>query len=86
MWCADQPETAVDGIPKEAAEEGMQIVEDMLRTWTSRIDASQDTMDVDKECGGFDVDAELAALRNCFEEFKPKIDENTWVQTMLQAF
>ena len=64
----------------------MQIVEDMLRTWTSRTAASQDMMDVDEAGDGFDVDAELAALRSCFEESKPKIDGNTWVQNMLQAF
>ena len=64
----------------------MQIVEDMLRTWSSRTVASQDAMDIDEEGGGLDVDAELAALRSCFEEFKPKIDGNAWVQTILQAF
>lgn len=64
----------------------MQIVEDMLRTWTSRTAASQDAMDVDEEGGGFDAEAELVALRSCFEEFKPKIDGNAWVQTILQAF
>lgn len=76
----------MEGIPKEVAEEGMQIVEDALRTWASRTTFSQDTMDVDEEGGGLDVDAEIAALRSCFEEFKPKIDENTWVQNVLQAF
>jgi DNA mismatch repair protein MSH2 len=64
----------------------MQIVEDMLRTWTSRTAASQDSMDVDEESGEFDVDVELAALRSCFEEFKPKTEANAWVQSMLQAF
>ena len=64
----------------------MQIVEDVLRTWTSRTAASQDTMDVDGEDDGFDVEAELAALRSCFEEFKPKTEGNKWVQTLLQAF
>lgn len=76
---------AVGDIPKEVAEEGMQIVEDVLRTWASRT-ASQDAMDVDGEDGGFDVEAELAALHGCFEEFKPKMEGNKWVQAMLQAF
>lgn len=84
--CPDHPDTAAEGIPNETAEEGMQIVEDMLRAWTSRTAASQDTMDVEEEGGGFDVDAELAALRSCFEEFKPKVDGNSWVQNMLRAF
>jgi hypothetical protein len=43
-------------------------------------------MDVDEEGGGFDVEAELAALRSCFEEFKPKTEGNKWVQAMLQGF
>jgi hypothetical protein len=70
----------VEDIPKEDAEEGMQIVEDVLRTWTSRTAASQDAMDVDGEGGEFDAEAELAALRSCFEEFKPKTEGNKWVQ------
>ena len=64
----------------------MQIVEDVLRAWTSRTSAPQDAMDVDGEGDGFDVEAELAALRSCFEESKPRIEGNKWVQTMLQAF
>lgn len=84
--CLDETDAAVEDIPKEVAEEGMQIVEDMLRTWTSRTAASQDAMDVDGEGGEFDVDAELAALRTCFEEFKPKTEDNKWVQAILQAF
>ncbi|KAF9788606.1 DNA mismatch repair protein [Thelephora terrestris] len=82
----DQSDASTEDIPKEVAEEGMQIVEDMLRTWTSRTAASQDSMDVDEEGGEFDVDVELAALRSCFEEFKPKTEANAWVQSMLQAF
>ena len=86
MWRPDQTDAAVEGIPKEVAEEGMHIVEDVLRAWTSRTAASQDAMDVDGEDSGFDVEAELAALRSCFEEFKPRTDGNEWVQAMLQAF
>ena len=86
MRYPEQTDPGAENIPKEVAEEGMQIVEDMLKTWVSRIADSQDAMDVDGENGGFDVDAELAALRNCFEEFKPKTEGNAWVQTILQAF
>ena len=85
-WCPDQTDAAVEDIPKEVAEEGMQIVEDVLRAWTSRTSAPQDAMDVDGEDDVFDVEAELTALRSCFEEFKPKTEGNKWVQTMLQAF
>lgn len=84
--CLDEADAAVEDIPKEIAEEGMGIVEDVLRTWTSRTAASQDAMDVDGEGGEFDVEAELAALRSCFEEFKPKTEGNKWVQAVLQAF
>jgi DNA mismatch repair protein MSH2 len=76
----------VEDIPKEVAEKGMQIVEDVLRTWTSRTAASQDVMDVDGEGSEFDVEAELAALRSCFEESKPKTEGNEWVKAMLRAF
>jgi len=84
--CLDETDAAVEDIPKEIAEEGMGIVEDVLRAWTSRTAASQDAMDVDEEGGEFDVEAELVALRSCFEEFKPKTESNKWVQTVLQAF
>ena len=83
---SDETDAAVEDIPKEVAEEGMQIVEDMLRTWTSRTAASQEAMDVDGEGGEFDVEAELVALRSCFEEFRPKTEGNEWVQAALQAF
>lgn len=76
----------MEDIPKEVAEEGMQIVEDVLRAWTSRTTTSEDAMDVDGGDRGFDVEGELAALRSCFEEFKPKAESNEWVQAMLQAF
>ena len=82
---SDEADIAVGDIPKEVAEEGMQIVEDVLRTWASRTPDSQDAMDVDGEVGGFDVEAELAALRGCVDEFKPKMEGNKWVQAMLQA-
>ena len=82
----DQADATMEDTPKEVAEEGMQIVEDMLRTWTSRTAASQDSMDIDEEAGKFDVEAELASLRSCFEEFKPKAEGNKWVQAMLQTF
>lgn len=86
MRCPDETDIAIGDIPKEVAEEGMQIVEDVLRAWTSRTTVSQDAMDVDEEDGEFDVEAELTALRSCFEEFKPKMEGNEWVQAMLQAF
>lgn len=76
----------MEDISKEVTEEGMQIVEDVLRAWTSRTSASHDAMDVDGEDDEFDVEAELAALRSCFEDSKSKIEGNKWVQTMLQAF
>ena len=82
----DQTDPATEDIPQEIAEEGMQIVEDMLRVWSSRTAPPQDAMDVDGEGAEFDADAELAALRSCFEEFKPKTEGNKWVQAMLQAF
>ena len=82
----DQTDPATEDIPQEVAEEGMQIVEDMLRVWSSRTAPPQDAMDVDGEGAEFDADAELAALRSCFEEFKPKTEGNKWVQAMLQAF
>ena len=86
MRNSDETDATMEDIPKEVAEEGMQIVEDVLRTWTSRTATSQDEMDVDIEDRGLDVEAELAALRSCFEEFKPKTESNKWVQVMLQAF
>ena len=84
--CLDETDAAVEDIPKEVAEEGMRIVEDVLRTWTSHTAASQDAMDVDGEGGEFDVEAELVALRSCFEEFKPKMEGNEWIQAVVQAF
>lgn len=66
----------------EVMEEGMQIVEDLLRKWTESIPGTDDE-DVVME----DVSAEvqLEELRRCVEAFRPRIEGNAWVQSMISS-
>ena len=64
-------------------EEGTRLVEEVLRTWAAS-SAPQDGEDVvmadsDEES----AEAQLAALKKCMEEFKPRLEGNAWVQRLL---
>ncbi|KAH7882344.1 DNA mismatch repair protein [Phlebopus sp. FC_14] len=65
----------------EVTEEGIQIVEELLRKWadTSNADGEDVVMeDVSPE-------AQLEELRRCIEEFRPRIEANSWVQSMITS-
>ncbi|KAG1850182.1 DNA mismatch repair protein [Suillus subluteus] len=65
----------------EVTEEGIQIIEELLKKWASESSADDDVMmdDVSHE-------AQLAELQRCVEEFRPRIEQNAWVQSLLTAF
>lgn len=66
-------------------EEGTKIVEEFLRTWASR-QQNQDGEDVVMTDGEEDTpEAQMAELRKCFDEFRPRIEGNPWVQQVLSS-
>ena len=65
-------------------EEGMRLVEDLLRTWASS-SAVQDDGDVvmgDAEANET-PEAQLEALKKCVEQFRPQLEGNAWVQRLM---
>ncbi|KIJ14608.1 hypothetical protein PAXINDRAFT_163339 [Paxillus involutus ATCC 200175] len=65
----------------EVTQEGIQIVEDLLRKWaeTSATDGDDIVME------DVSADAQLEELRRCVEDFRPRIEGNAWVQSMISS-
>lgn len=70
----------------EVTEEGIQIVEELLRTWAESTSAAgTDGEDVVMEDASESVDAQLEELRRCVDAFRPRIEGNAWVQSIIAA-
>lgn len=67
----------------KVAEEGSDLIKEILDTWLSRTES----MEVDNVTTLDEARAQeqLAELRLCFEEFKPRIEANSWCQTLLAS-
>ncbi len=74
------------GIPPEVVEEGNKLIEQLLRTWASKV-SSDDSEDVDMDGGESDgsPEAQVEELRKCVEAFRPQIEDNQWVQRVLAS-
>jgi DNA mismatch repair protein MSH2 len=68
--------------PEDTVKEGAVIIEELLRTWSSSAQDGEDVMMSD----GLDPDAQLEELRHYVEQFRPRIEGNAWVQSILNAF
>ncbi|KAF8434863.1 DNA mismatch repair protein [Boletus edulis BED1] len=66
----------------EVTEEGIQIVEELLRTWA---ESTQDTDGEDIVMEDDFADAQLDELRQCVEAFRPRIEGNAWVQSIISS-
>ncbi|KAG6888939.1 hypothetical protein C0995_004794 [Termitomyces sp. Mi166 len=73
-----------EAIPADVTEEGLQIMEDFLRTWSS-LPSGDDGEDVVMGDVDQDPDAQLQELRQCMEEFRPRIEKNRWLQSVLSS-
>jgi len=68
-------------ISKETTEEGIRIVEELLRAWTSDKDGDDVVMSDD-----LSPEAQLEELKRCVDEFRPRIETNEWLQSLLTSF
>ncbi|KAG9311644.1 DNA mismatch repair protein [Chiua virens] len=66
----------------EVTEEGIQIVEELLRTWAEST-SGMDGEDVAMEDAS--ADAQLEELCRCVETFRPRFEGNAWVQSMISS-
>ncbi|OCH93883.1 hypothetical protein OBBRIDRAFT_723791, partial [Obba rivulosa] len=71
-------------MPPEVVEEGTKIVEELLRTWASQTPGTdgEDVVMGDEELS---PEAQLEELKRCVEQFRPRIEGNAWVQTVLAS-
>ncbi|KAF8067657.1 DNA mismatch repair protein [Lyophyllum atratum] len=71
-----------DAMPAEVTEEGLQVMEDFLRAWSSQtsVGDGEDVVMVDAD---EDPEAQLQELRKCMEDFRPRIEKNRWLQSVL---
>ncbi|EIM82088.1 DNA mismatch repair protein [Stereum hirsutum FP-91666 SS1] len=73
-------------LPPEVTEEGIKIVEEMLKTWASRTSvypAQLDDGDIVMDDAEMSPEKQVEELRECMKEFAPRIEGNAWVQKLL---
>ncbi|OAX37509.1 DNA mismatch repair protein, partial [Rhizopogon vinicolor AM-OR11-026] len=67
----------------EVTEEGIQIIDELLKKWAQSESATDDG---DVIMDDMSPEAQLTELRRCVEEFRPRIEQNAWVQSLLTSF
>ncbi|KZT28144.1 DNA mismatch repair protein [Neolentinus lepideus HHB14362 ss-1] len=67
---------------KEDTDAGIKIVEDLMRTWASRIPDELDGEDAVMSDNPL-PELQLEELKRCVQEFQPQIQANPWVQHLL---
>jgi len=67
----------------EVIESGVQIIEELLKTWASRAPAADDEDVVMAD--DLSPEAELAELKSCFSTYQERLENNPWVQSLLAS-
>ncbi|KAG5724842.1 DNA mismatch repair protein msh-2 [Termitomyces sp. T112] len=73
-----------EAIPADVTEEGLQIMEDFFRTWSSQ-PSGNDGEDVVMRDTDQDPDVQLQELQKCMKEFRSRIEKNRWLQSVLSS-
>ncbi|KAF8480131.1 DNA mismatch repair protein [Russula ochroleuca] len=68
----------------EVIENGVQIVEELLKTWASRTPSAAQDEDVVMS-DDLSPEAQLAELKDCFSTYQGRMDNNPWVQSLLAS-
>ncbi|KAI0305145.1 DNA mismatch repair protein [Multifurca ochricompacta] len=76
----------------EVIESGVQIVEELLKTWASRTPLGRSAAAADDEDiimsdddSSPSPEAQLDELKSCFAEYQKRIESNAWVQVLLAS-
>ena len=59
-------------------------MENILRNWSRDLHDGKSSEDILMEDGS-DTEQELTSLRRVIENFKPQIDHNQWLQSMIAS-
>ncbi|EEB98177.1 hypothetical protein MPER_02361 [Moniliophthora perniciosa FA553] len=71
-----------DDFPAEVTDEGIEIVEAVLRSWSSKKTSDGEDI-VMLDSLEEDIDNQLGEVRRCVEELRPQIEGNAWLKKML---
>jgi DNA mismatch repair protein MSH2 len=75
-----------DLIPAGVAEEGIQIMEEFLCAWSYRGPAKDGEDIIMTGDDNQDAGSQVKELRSCLEEFRPRIEKNQWLRSVLTLF
>ncbi|EKM56548.1 uncharacterized protein PHACADRAFT_207767 [Phanerochaete carnosa HHB-10118-sp] len=83
----DRMQTELD---PSVVEDGTALVEELLKAWSDSVSTHSDAYDVfmadaEGEDGEGDPEAQLAELKRCIEQFRPRLESNAWVQQVLTS-
>lgn len=67
----------------EVIESGVQIVEELLKTWASQAPAADDEDVVMAD--DLSSEAQLTELKSCFSTYQERLENNPWVQSLLAS-
>jgi DNA mismatch repair protein MSH2 len=67
----------------EVIESGVQIIEELLKTWAPRTPAAGDEDVVMSD--DLSPEAQLAELKHCLSIYQERIENNPWVQSLLTS-
>jgi DNA mismatch repair protein MSH2 len=81
---SDQASSQESQYSPEVIENGVQIVEELLKTWASQTPSAAHDEDVVMS-DDLSPEAQLAELKNCFSAYQERIDNNPWVQSLLAS-
>lgn len=69
--------------PENITKEGVEIMEEILRTWASKT-SEQDGEDLVMSDDST-PEKQLEELRKCMESFQPQIEKNPWLQSVISS-
>ncbi|KAI0321421.1 DNA mismatch repair protein [Amylostereum chailletii] len=76
-------------ISPEATEEGIRLVEELLKTWSSRVSSASRATDGDdvvmSDVHDVSPEAQLDELKTLFAEYQSRLDQNLWVQNVIAS-
>ncbi|KAG6821133.1 hypothetical protein H0H93_006472 [Arthromyces matolae] len=73
-----------EDVPPEVTEEGLRIMEDFFRAWSTQ-SLSNDGEDVVMADDDRDLTTQLQTLQKCMKDFGPQIESNSWLQSVLSS-
>lgn len=69
-----------EDVPQDVVDDGVRVMEEMLRTWASQADGEDVIMSDEPS-----VEVQLENLQKHFETYRPRIEDNQWLQSVIAS-